>query len=154
MIHLDFIACIVLIIHRYSAAQSIESQPQCRFRCKDLLTTDIESNVCHGAMNVMPKPSVYQACMKGKLLGFEHGCLTACRNENDKDERSIETCQSLKNKPIPNHHFPWCRRGYDVTYRKAKDLGKDILLSFQEEQQKPDENIDYVKEDNTCPLVH
>ncbi len=103
-------------------ADHVQRYITCRSICKDYLNTNHETNVCQGAINIMPKPFVHKACMKGKLLGFEHACMSSCTEDMMKgssDGSSYEACKSLKNKPLPNHQFPWCRRGYDDTYNRV-----------------------------------
>lgn len=78
----------------------------------------------------MPKPSVYNACMKGKTLGLEHACMSSCAREfNEKkfEVSSYKACKSMMKKSIPNHQFPWCRRGYDNTFNMAQEIFSETL---------------------------
>ena len=50
-------------------------------------------------------------------------------------QSSLETCKMYSNKPIPNHQFPWCRRGYDNTFEKVKEEINDILPSWNKEEE-------------------
>ena len=108
---------------------------QCRVVCKDYLDLKFHSNVCNAARQILPKPSVHQACIRGKKVGFEHACMSSCNGDDDSIQSSLETCKMYSSKPIPNHQFPWCRRGYDNTYAKVKEEIYDILPSLNKEKE-------------------
>ena len=131
---------LLLVFINDTTANSSTAYSECRLMCKNHLVSNFHSNVCQGAIKIMPKPSVYNACMKGKLLGFEHVCISSCAKEIDNHNfigSSYEACKSMIKKPIPNHHFPWCRRGYDTTFNEAQEIFDETL-----------ENLHKVNKDN------
>lgn len=117
---------------------------ECVSICKDYRDSSYKSNVCQAALNIMPKPDVHNACIRGKMLGFEHSCMSSCMNAKDTgrySKNSQDACKSLAKKPLPNHQLPWCRRGYDSTYDKVQGMIDDILVQVSDET-KHDQSID------------
>ncbi len=103
---------------------------KCQLFCKDYLDSKYKSNVCQGAFNIMPKPDVYNACLRGKTIGFEHACMSSCiEDTNDARSKmnSSNACKSMERKPLPNFQLPWCHRGYDKTYSKVKEIISDAI---------------------------
>ena len=139
---LAVLVCTICSIY-HIRADDVDRYFKCRRICDDYLDTKLRSNVCQGAMNIMPKPSVHKACLKGKALGFEHACVPSCmgspKKEGSFEGNSYEACKSMTKKPIPNHQFPWCRRGYDSTYAKVKEGVIEILESLSEDDNVNDE---------------
>lgn len=78
----------------------------------------------------MPKPEVYNACLRGKTIGFEHACMSSCiEDTNDARSKmnSSNACKSMERKPLPNFQLPWCHRGYDKTFSNVKEIISDVI---------------------------
>ena len=102
---------------------------QCKKLCKNYSDDKLTTSVCKPALNMMPRPGVYKACLNGLLVGFEHACMPTCTGKSyeggGKKEAitpgdSYVACKSEWNRSRPNHQLPWCRKGYDVTYETVK----------------------------------
>jgi len=98
-----------------------------------------KTNVCQEALQVMPDKGLYTVCTKGRLLGFEHGCMTTCTGEEYRGRatepgNSFDACKSEANKPRPNKHFPWCRKGYDQAFAEARESVDKIMRTWRDEK--------------------
>uniref|UniRef100_A0A7S4K6S8 Uncharacterized protein n=2 Tax=Odontella aurita TaxID=265563 RepID=A0A7S4K6S8_9STRA len=94
---------------------------QCKKICKEFFENDLGTQLCQPALNIMPRPGVYKACINGRALGFEHACIPSCMGEKVVEADSFKACKSEGKRARPNHQLPWCRRGYDVTFDETKE---------------------------------
>jgi hypothetical protein len=114
-------------------AQRVIGDAECRDICREYKDGKVEySNVCQAAHNLKPKPAVEKSCRRGKLLGFEHACMSSCTGKpyaarEIEAGNSYNSCKSEWNKPRPNHQLAWCRRGYDFMYREVQEYVHQIL---------------------------
>lgn len=101
----------------------------CRRECQNYFDTELDKTFCQPALNLLPRPGVYTACMNGILYGFKASCLPTClwTKEAQKDGQasvpdSFHACKREAGKAHPNNEFSWCRSSYDVTFAKMKTL--------------------------------
>ena len=109
---------------------------QCKKLCKNYYDNELKTSICNEALNLMPRPGVYKACLNGLFVGFEHSCMPTCTGKSYEGGGKIEitpgdsyvACKSEWNRSRPNNQLPWCRKGYDATYDIVKKDMKEKLM--------------------------
>ena len=117
----------------YSSGSNKGDIKKCDELCKDYFDTKLDRRICQPALNIMPRPGVYNACIDGMIQGFRKSCVPACLKHGEtKDvERpdSFTACQRKAKKAHPNHEFTWCRQSYEKTFEGIFSAMKDVMLT-------------------------
>ena len=137
-----------ILISRHVSSQRVIGNAECRDICHKYKDEKIDvSNICQAAQNLQPKPAVEKSCKRGRLLGFEHACMSSCTRKPNAARgieagNSYNSCKSEWNKPRPNYQLSWCRRGYDFMYREVqKDVYEIIEALFPNSAEEGIEDI-------------
>lgn len=132
---------------------SFASELDCKQICRDYTRRDdfATARKCNASLNLQPR-DIHKACKKGRLLAFEQACLPTCFNQEWKGKikagDSFQACKEFANKPSPNQHLAWCRKGFDDYYKK---ITNDIKLQIEESH--TEEAITLTVDDNSYTLT-
>lgn len=90
---------------------------RCKAICKDFFEHGLDKTFCRPALDLIPRPSIFQSCVMGRVAAFEHICMPTCMGHNittvTYDSHAV--CQVEEKKQNPMAHVSWCRKAYDAT---------------------------------------
>lgn len=108
--------------------------------------------MCRPALEVHPRPGVYQSCVMGRVAAFEHSCMPACMAQQvGKTYDSHAVCKSESKKQNPDAHVSWCRKAYDQTAPEVKrkvtaKIAKEFPSSATDQQDDEVTTSDVIEE--------
>jgi len=96
---------------------STDRNARCKSICKDYFELELDKTFCRPALDLIPRPSIYQSCVMGRVAAFEHICIPTCMDYNSTTTTydSHAVCKSEEKKQNPMAHVNWCRKAYDTT---------------------------------------
>lgn len=99
------------------SAFSTDGKARCKSICKDYFEFELDKTFCRPALDWIPRPSIYQSCVMGRVAAFEHICMPTCMGYNSTAATydSHAVCKSEEKKQNPMAHVTWCRKAYDTT---------------------------------------
>jgi hypothetical protein len=81
----------------------------------DFLANDLGDDSCRGALKMNPRPTTYNACVRGREKGFRDACIQLSK------PNSFAACNGSTNKKRrPNNPFARCRRAYEVAFEETQ----------------------------------
>lgn len=146
-----FTKALVFSLSKLAAAALSPDQVQskiyikCKSICKEFLENTLDRKMCASALNIMPRPGVYNACVNGRVFGFEAACFPTCIGEGEKATKradSFEACKREARKARPNQELSWCRSGYEAAFHEVKDAIGEVLRSHHGITEKEESNSD------------
>eukprot|EP00586_Coscinodiscus_wailesii_P010061 CAMPEP_0172514062 /NCGR_PEP_ID=MMETSP1066-20121228/257371_1 /TAXON_ID=671091 /ORGANISM="Coscinodiscus wailesii, Strain CCMP2513" /LENGTH=231 /DNA_ID=CAMNT_0013294585 /DNA_START=101 /DNA_END=796 /DNA_ORIENTATION=+ len=119
------IVAVVISLSVLTTAETSDRYRECKRLCKDYFENTLDKAMCKPALDVAPRPGVFNACVNGRIFGFKAACLPTCLRDGDEAKRNADSfvaCRREANKARPNNEFTWCRDGYDATFSEIQNV--------------------------------
>jgi len=107
MINLVRVSVILLaaVVPSHGAPQKDDRRKRCKAICKQYFEQDLSNSLCRPALDLLPRPGVFQSCVMGRVTAFEPSCMPTCMGYENFTYDSYTACKHVEKQGNAEAHL-------------------------------------------------